>query len=103
MTLSAIRISIAGALLAAALSGCIVAPAPGVVTYAPPAPQAEVIGVAPAPGYFWIGGGYFWEGGRYAWHPGYWSAPRYGYRWAPHGWVRSGGGWREVPGRWVRR
>ena len=84
------------------------APAPGyysgeVVAAAPPALQFEAVGVAPVPGYFWIGGGWFWEGGRYAWHPGYWSAPRAGYRWVPRTWVRAGGGWRAAGGRWERR
>lgn len=106
MKLSSIRSAVAGVLLGAALGGCIVAPAPGpvgVVTYtAPPAPQVEVVGVAPQPGYFWVGGAYFWEGGRYAWHPGYWQAPRAGYRWVPHAWVRSGNGWRMAPGHWAR-
>ena len=74
MKLSSVRVALAGALLSAALSGCIVAPAPGyyadvaVTEVAPPAPQYEVVGVAPAPGYIWIGGAWFWEGGRYGWH-----------------------------------
>jgi hypothetical protein len=107
MTRSYFRIAAAGVLLSVALSGCIVAPAPGpvgVVAYsAPPAPQVEVVGVAPTPGYFWVGGNYFWEGGRYAWHPGYWQAPRPGYRWVPHAWTRAGNGWRMSPGHWARR
>ena len=41
---------------------------------APPPPQEEVVGVAPGPGYFWIGGVWFWEGGRHVWHPGHWEA-----------------------------
>jgi len=69
---------------------------------APPALQYEAVGVAPAPGYFWIGGGWFWESGRYGWHPGYWAAPRPGYRWAPRTWVRAGGGWRAREGHWER-
>jgi hypothetical protein len=46
----------------ALLGGCVVAPAPGyygggaVVTVAPPAPQYEVVGVAPTPGVVWFGG-----------------------------------------------
>jgi hypothetical protein len=109
MTYKSLRVFVGAALLTAVLSACIVAPAPGYGYYgetvydAPPAPQYEaVVGVAPAPGYFWIGGGWFWEGGRYAWHPGYWSAPRPGYRWAPRAWERSGRGWHAHEGHWER-
>jgi hypothetical protein len=102
------RIAIAGALASVALSACVVAPAPAyraeVVAYsAPPAPQYEVVGVAPAAGYFWVGGAWFWEGSRYAWHPGYWQAPRTGYHWVAHAWHPTpNGGWRMAPGHWVR-
>jgi hypothetical protein len=89
------------------LSGCVVAPAPGyygarVVTVAPPPPQVEVVGVAPAPGYVWFGGYWNWVGGQHVWVPGYWGAGRPGYRWVPHAWVRAGGGWRMAPGHWAR-
>ena len=97
---------------ASLLSGCIVAPAPGyyppgyyaphVVAVAPPPPQVEVVGVAPAPGYVWFGGYWNWVGGTHVWVPGYWGAGRPGYRWVPHGWVRTGGGWRMAPGHWAR-
>jgi len=89
------------------LGGCVVAPAQGyygggVVTVAPPAPQDVVVGVAPAPGYVWIGGYWDWVGGRYVWHAGSWGPGRAGYHWVPHGWVRAGGGWRMAPGHWAR-
>jgi len=43
---------------------------------APPPPiRAEVIGVAPGPGYVWINGYWGSRGGRYAWVPGYWRRP----------------------------
>ena len=104
MKLKSAKILLAGALLGGLLSACVVAPAPGyggVVAYsAPPAVQYEAVGVAPTPGYFWIGGSWFWEGGRYAWRPGYWERPRPGYRWVSHGWHRYGNGWRESPGHW---
>jgi hypothetical protein len=107
MRFTSTRVTIAAALAAAALTACVVAPAPGyygaTVTTAPPALQVETVGVAPYPGAFWIGGGWFWEGGRYGWHPGYWERPRPGYRWEARRWERYGGGWRERPGRWVRR
>src|SRR5215472_833971 len=103
-----LRLTLVAAFATAALSACVVAPAPGYGYYgatvyeAPPEVQYEAVGVAPAPGYFWIGGSWFWEGGRYAWHPGYWSAPRSGYHWAPRTWERSGNGWRAREGGWER-
>jgi len=106
MRLRCTRLAFAAALLCV-LSACMVAPAPvysGEVVYqAPPAVHYEVIGVAPTPGYFWVGGGWFWEGGRYAWHPGYWAAPRPGYRWMPREWARVGGGWQVRGGHWVHQ
>jgi WXXGXW repeat (2 copies) len=96
-------------LAAALLGGCVVAPAPGpyayggaVVTVAPPAPQVEVVGIAPAAGYVWFPGYWNWVGGRHVWVGGYWGAGRPGYRWVPHTWVRYGGGWRMAPGHWAR-
>ena len=92
--------------LGCALDACVVVPAEPAyyggapVAVAPPAPQAEVIGVAPGPGYFWIGGYWNWYGGRYAWYPGHWEAPRGGYHWVPHQWYRDGAGWRARPGHW---
>ena len=99
------RLMLASALIVASLSGCVVAPAEpaAVVTYsAPPPVRYEAVGVAPTPGYFWVGGAWFWEGGRYAWHPGYWQAPRPGYHWVPHGWHSSGHAWHMSPGHWAR-
>ncbi len=100
-----VRAVLAGVLLAGTLSGCVVVPAEpaGVVTYAAPPPVPyETIGVAPVPGYFWVGGTWFWEGGRYAWHPGYWRAPRPGYHWVPHEWHANGNAWHMSPGHWAR-
>jgi hypothetical protein len=90
----------------ALLGGCVVAPAPGyyrgAVVVAPPAPQVEVIGVAPSPGFVWFGGYWDWVGGRHVWVGGHWGQGRAGYRWVPHTWVRYGGGWRMNPGHWAR-
>lgn len=93
-----------------ALAGCVVVPADQyyrgygeTVMTAPPPDQSEVIGVAPAPGYFWIGGYWNWVGGRHAWVGGRWEANRPGYAWAPHRWYRDGRGWRAAPGHWQRR
>jgi len=102
---------LAGTMVAALLSGCVVAPVGPYRPYygeqevmvAPPAPQAEVVGVAPVPGYFWIGGYWGWRGGAHYWNPGHWERPREGYRWAPHQWTPYGHGWREAPGHWERR
>lgn len=101
---------------ATVLTGCIVVPAgdrggyagyggyrSGPVMVAPPPPPGEVIGVAPGPGYFWIGGFWNWIGGRYVWVGGHWEAHRQGYRWQPHHWAREGQGWRAEQGHWERR
>jgi hypothetical protein len=90
------------------LPGCIVTPnqghyyAGGVVLVAPPAPRIEVVGVAPSPGYVWVGGYWNWVGGRHEWVGGHWVAGRAGHHWVPHTWVREGDGWRARPGHWER-
>jgi YXWGXW repeat-containing protein len=87
----------------ALLGGCVVAPAPGpYVTVAPPAPQYEVVGVAPSVGFVWLPGYWNWAGGRYTWVGGHWDRGRPGYHWVAHSWVRGGGGWRMAPGHWAR-
>ena len=71
-----LRASLAsGLVLGMALAGCVVVPdqrhyADGVVMVAPPAPRVEVIGVAPEPGYVWVGGYWNWVGGRHEWIAG---------------------------------
>jgi len=95
-----LRAAAGAAALAAALtltSGCVVAvrpapvatvyaaPAEVVVTEEPPAPVAEVVGIAPGPGLIWIGGYYHWYGGRWVWYRGHYERP-------PHPgavWVRA--------------
>jgi hypothetical protein len=104
---SVVAAAVLGAALSTALSGCVVVPdqghyVGGVVMVAPPAPRVEVIGVAPNPGYVWIGGYWNWVGGRHVWVPGRWDRGRPGYHWESHAWVREGDGWRMRPGRWVR-
>ena len=88
------------------LSACVVYPAGdyygGTVGYAPPSAQVEVMGVAPYPGYIWLGGYWNWAGGRYAWVPGRWSAPRPGYHWVAPRWEHAGGGWHMSRGGWRR-
>jgi hypothetical protein len=108
-TSSPSRLTLAAAALATALlAGCIVVPAGrpygggAAVIVEPPAPQVEVMGVAPGPGYFWINGYWNWFGGRHVWIGGHWESHRPGYRWEPHRWYRDGPGWRAEPGHWER-
>jgi hypothetical protein len=78
--------------------------APGVaVAIAPPAPQVEVYGAPPTPGFFWVGGYWNWVGGRHVWVGGHWQAPRAGYHWVPHNWVHERDGWHLARGHWARR
>lgn len=107
-----IALRAAGIALALLVGGCVVAPHPGYyapryqdqvrVELAPPAPQVEVIGVAPYSGYIWLGGAWFWEGGRHIWHPGHWEAPRAGHVWMPHHWEHDGRYWHFREGYWNR-
>jgi len=78
------------------------APSEVIVTQEPPQPYTEVIGVAPGPGFFWVGGYWHWYGNRWVWyrghyarppHPGsVWVGPRYMYRGGSRIYVR--GYWR---------
>jgi len=70
---------------------------------APPPVPAEVVGVAPAPGYVWTAGYWGWAGGRYLWVPGRWIAPRPGFLWVQPRWVHGVYGWRFAGGHWARR
>jgi len=100
-TLPLLRAAAGAAALASVLilaSGCVVAvrPAPVVyeqpvapgevvVTEDPPAPIYETVGVAPGPGYLWIGGYYHWSGGGWVWYRGHYARP-------PHpgaAWIRA--------------
>src|SRR5215467_8033017 len=67
----------------------------------PPPLRAEVVGVAPGPGYVWVPGyyryersGYVWVGGRYE------RPPRARARWTPAHWERDRRGWYFVEGHW---
>ena len=75
---SLIATAIFGLAMAIALAACVVVPdqghyAGGVVMVAPPVPRVEVVGVAPSPGYVWIGGYWNWVGGRHEWVAGRWA------------------------------
>ena len=85
------------------LPGCYVPPPRGVVyaTYAPPAEQVEVIGVAPGPDYVWIGGHHEWRGGAYVWVSGRWAVrPHHRARWVRGHWRHNRYGWYWVEGHW---
>ena len=108
-----ISLTAAGIALAVLATGCtVVAPRAGYyepyrqdqdyVQVAPPAPQVEVIGIAPYAGYIWLGGAWFWEGGRHIWHPGHWEAPRPGRAWVAHRWEHDGRAWHFREGHWDR-
>jgi hypothetical protein len=104
------RTAVAAVVVAVALGGCVVTATPygyyagPAIAVAPPPPQVDaVVGVAPGPGFFWIGGYWDWVGGRHVWVGGHWQAPRAGYRWEPHAWVHGADGWHAHPGHWVAR
>jgi hypothetical protein len=108
MRTQALKAAIAAIVLAAVtLGGCVVTARPAyvgdTVMVAPPPPQAEVFGAAPAPGYIWMGGYWGWAGGRHVWVAGHWAPGRPGYHWVGHHWVHRDGGWRLAEGRWERR
>lgn len=99
-----------GSLVAALLSGCVVAPVPDSRPYygeaimvAPPPPRIEYVGPPPVVGQIWIGGYWLWAGRRHEWVPGRWENPRPGYGWVPHRWERDGDRWRQNGGRWERQ
>ncbi len=67
----------------------------------PPPPRAEFYGVAPAPGYVWIGGFWARRGPGYAWVPGRWARPpRPHARWEAGRWEHRHGGYYWHDGRW---
>jgi len=62
---------------------------------------AEVVGVAPAADYVWVGGYYRWDGSAYFWVPGRWQPAARPYaKWKPGYWRESKSGWYWVPGKW---
>jgi hypothetical protein len=92
------RALLAGALL---LGGTL-AFAQTVIRISPPPPvRVGVVGVAPAPGYLWIGGYQRWNGSSYVWVAGKWARPpRVGVVWVSPRYVRSGSGWVFYKGYW---
>jgi len=72
------------------------------VDQAPPSAPLEVVTVATAPGFVWVGGYWGWSGARYVWVPGGWHRPpRAGAVWVGGNWARRpSGGHVWVSGRW---
>jgi hypothetical protein len=98
--MSCTRVALLGVLLLGTVSS--VAQTVTVIRVAPPPPvQVKVIGVAPAPGYVWIGGYQRWNGAAYVWVPGRWvRPPRAGVVWVAPRYGRSGSGWMFHKGYW---
>ena len=72
----------------------------GVVYSDPPAPEVEVIPVAPGPAYVWIGGCWEWHN-SWVWMPGHYvHAPHPGAAWVSPEWHHQGRGWARRPGHW---
>jgi hypothetical protein len=92
------RLALCGALLLASVIGV----AQVVVRVAPPPPaRVGVVGVAPGPGYVWVGGYQRWNGHAYVWVAGRWvRPPRPGVVWVSPRWVHTGGGWVFHKGYW---
>ena len=93
---------LATALVAFGLAGCGARiHAYGYVTSPPPPPRVEAFGVAPGPGFVWLGGYWRWGGNGYLWTPGHWARPpRRGARWAPGRWEQRHGRYYWHDGRW---
>jgi hypothetical protein len=89
-------------LLGVVLLGGAIGVAQTVIRVAPPPPvRVGVVGVAPHPGYVWVGGYQSWNGTRYVWVNGRWvRPPRAGVIWVSPRWVSSGGGWVFYKGYW---
>jgi hypothetical protein len=71
-----------------------------VVAQPPPAPQVEVVPVAPGPDYVWAPGYWSWNGG-WIWVGGAWTLrPRPYAVWVGPRWVHYGRGYRWERGHW---
>jgi hypothetical protein len=91
------------AALCAVLLFCgVVASAQTVIRVAPPPPvRVGVVGVAPGPGYVWVGGYQRWTGSGYVWVAGRWvRPPRAGVIWVQPRYVHTGNTWVFHKGYW---
>ena len=73
------------------------------ITVAPPAPQVEVVPMAPSPRHVWIPGHWQWRPPmhRHVWVPGHFAVrPAINRVWVPAQWVNEGGFWVFRPGHW---
>jgi len=72
-----------------------------VAPMAPPAPQVEVIPVAPSPDYVWVSGYWGWTGGAWVWIRGGWVVrPAVSAVWVNGYWARHGRTYIWVGGHW---
>lgn len=92
----------AGAILAALLIGIAGAAAQGYPPAPPtiPAPQTEVVPVAPPGVWVWQPGHWRWNGYQYVWRPGRYVHPHPHALWIEGHWVLRHRGWVWVPGHW---
>jgi WXXGXW repeat (2 copies) len=65
-----------------------------------PSEVVDVQGIAPGPGYVWIGGDWVWSGGTYIWHTGHWGRGRGGRSWNTGHWEHGSRGYRWRRGGW---
>jgi hypothetical protein len=75
----------------------------GAVYYAsvPPPLRAEVVGVAPGPGYVWVNGYWGWRGNQHVWIGGsYMRPPHPRAVWIAPRWEARGGRYYFHEGRW---
>ncbi len=76
-------------------------PSEVVVAQEPPAPYTEVIGIAPGPGFLWVGGYWHWYGNRWVWYRGHYARPPHaGGHWVGPRYVIRGGSRIYVRGYW---
>ena len=69
------------------------------ISFAPPAPQYEVV-PSVARGYVWAPGYWGWTGDRHVWIRGRSIVQREGYRWAPDRWDQRNSGYYRTAGHW---
>jgi hypothetical protein len=91
-------------LLAPVFAAFTMAACGGAVYYAsapPPPLRAEVVGVAPGPGYVWVNGYWGWRGNQHVWIGGsYMRPPRARAVWVAPRWEHRGGRYYFHEGRW---